>query len=178
MYRLLFILLLFIMPYSYSQQVLGIKFGSTYEDVKKMLEKRYGFYNVYDDNGILWLADAPVGDFHFDILNFEFQRQDNRSYFYYSRFSMFFAIDETELACKTIKSIWNDIKHKYANQYIEEYFNDDGFKCYKFGINPLDEDRVLGVLSLKQGIGNDGKKRLYLHLDYGPIYYIDKTSDF
>ncbi len=178
MYRLLSVLLLFIMPYSYSQQVLGIKFGTSYEEVKSMLEDRYGRYNVLEDKGNLWVSEALVGDFHFDYLEFEFQRRGNSSYFYYSRFSMLFAVDEQESACETRDLLWNDIKRKYESIYTEEYANDNGFKCYKFGIDPLDESKVLGVLSLNKGVGGDGKKRLYLYLTYGPIYYIDKTSDF
>lgn len=72
--------------------------------------------------------------------------------------------------------LYSIIKNKYT--YLEEYVNDQGFKCYKFGINPLDDSRVLGLITLERAESKGGDIRLYLTLHYLPIYYIDKSSDF
>lgn len=159
-------------------KVCGIEFGSSYDHVKKKLEDRYGLYNVIENKGNLSIIDANVGEFKFNFLNFEFQREGNRSYFYYSCFSKYFQIKDFATAITIRDLLWNDIKRKYEDIYIEEYENSNGYRCYKFGINPLDSNRVLGLVTLEKAFGNDGEERIYLNLTYGPIYYIDQSSDF
>ncbi len=177
MKRYLVICILSLLPViSYSQSVLGIKFGSSYNVVKTALEERYGRYSVHETNGTLKVYDITMGDFHFDSGTFEFQRNEGGSYFYFVEFDARYSLSNKSVAISNRDYLFSIISDKY--DYVESYVNDDGFKCYKFGINPLDEDRALGLITLIKGMGRDGISRYYLDLMYGPIYYVDRSADF
>lgn len=177
MKRKAFILSMLLVPlFLYSQSVLGIKFGSNYNSVKQALEDRYGKYSVYEDNGNLRVYDLAVGDYKFDSGKFEFQRNGGNTYFYFAIFSEHYSLSNKKEAIRNRDFLFSLISDKY--EYTESFVNDDGFKCYKFGKNPLDNSRVLGLITLAKGVGNDGISRYYLELSYGPIYYISKSSDF
>lgn len=162
----------------YCQSVLGIPFGSDYLTVKYSLEDRFGKYKVYESSGDLNVYDIQIGGFQFKIGEFSFQRSGSLSYFNFAMFQTHYATSDVEMAENERDWLYSLLKDKYADDYLEEYENDQGFKCYKFGTNPKDESKALGYITLDRSKGKDGKTRLYLVLRYGPIYYIDKGSDF
>ena len=177
MKRYLVICILSLLPViSYSQSVLGIKFGSSYDVVKAALEERFGRYSVYETNGTLKVYNINVGEFPFDSGTFEFQIDDGRTYFYFAEFDERYPLSNKSVAISNRDYMFSIISDKY--DYVESYVNKDGFKCYKFGDNPLDKNKVLGMIILTKGVGNDGISRYYLYLQYGPIYYVDRTTDF
>lgn len=161
-----------------AQSVLGIPFGSDYTTTKELLAQRFGKYSVHEDNGTLMLYDFRMGDFSFSIGRFIFQYNGSKSYLNSAEFQTHYDASSTSAAKQSRDYLFSLIKPKYEDDYIEEYINDDGFKCYRFGINPMDDNRALGVVALERGKGRDGKERLYLHLIYFPIEYISASSDF
>ena len=161
-----------------AQSVLGIKFGSSYDDVKEMLERRFGLYSVREKNGNLSMYDCQIGDVKFQFAEFYFQYAGNRSYFNSASFSIPFELSMSKKAQSHRDYLYSFLKSKYENDNLEEYVNEDGYKCYKFGINPIDSSKVLGLITLMKGESKDGKMRLFLDLDYLPIYFVDKAADF
>lgn len=161
-----------------AQSVLGIKFGSSYETVKAQLEKRFGRYKVSEDEGCLNMYGLRIGEIYFTFGTFNFQYDGDKSYFNSANFSLPADKNEVEDMKYMRDYLYSQLKEKYKDEYLEEFTNEEGFKCYKFGINPLDSSKVLGIISLQRMKSNDGETRLYLNLDYLPIYYIDKSADF
>ena len=170
--------LLFFSAMANAQSVMGIKFGSSIETVKQQLEQRLGKYSVYEDNGTLRISDFTMGDFYFHFGIFRFQYDGNKSFMSEADFAIFSEINDIENMESKRDYLYSLLKNKYEDEYLEEFINEQGFKCYKFGVNPLDDSRVLGKISLFQAESRKGKEQLYLRLHYGPIYYIDKSSDF
>jgi hypothetical protein len=162
-----------------AQSVMGIDFGSSYETVKSKLQERVGEFHFIESSGKLeCLSGIALGGFDFDYADFEFQYGNGSSYFNYAYFEKRYTLDAVRIAIKDRDFLFSLLKDKYVSEFVDNYTNEDGYKCYRFGLNPKDKESVLGQIILEKAEGKDGKKRLYLCLRYGPIYYIDKASDF
>ena len=81
------ILLIFlaISNFVYSQSILGVRFGSSYEDAKKTLEDRFGRY-IEEDKGNLTIYDFDMGTFHFNSGTLCFQWKERGSKFFRAEF--------------------------------------------------------------------------------------------
>ncbi|MBO4786197.1 MAG: hypothetical protein J5510_03935, partial [Prevotella sp.] len=126
----------------------------------------------------LEIYDFYIGGFRFDSGDFNFQRAGGASYFYYADFQRHFETNNVEGAERSRDYLYSLLKDKYESDGLYEIENDQGFMCYLFGKNPRDASSRLGCIYLSRDKGKDGKTRLYLSLSYGPIYYVDKASDF
>ena len=157
--------------------ILGIEFGSDKNTVKSALIERFGYNNVMDNNGIIEVENPTLGGFKFKYASFEFQYDKDKTYLSKANFQTFYTLGQESVANKEREFLLSLMKPKYEDT-IEDYTNEDGFKCYRFGTNPRDFSKSLGLIRSQKGMGNDGVKRLYLHLSYGPINYIDPSSDF
>ena len=164
--------------FSYGQSVMGIDFGSSFETTKELLEKRFGKYQVQEKEGSLYIYNFKMGDFTFKTGDFHFQYSGDKSYLSEASFQYYSDKNDVEYMKGQRDYLYSLLKDKYADEYLEEFTNKQGFKCYKFGLNPVDQEKVLGMITLSRMKGNDGVERLYLFLDYLPIYFIDKASDF
>ena len=156
--------------------VLGIRFGSSFSTVKSALQSRFGYSSVTEKSGILEVDNPRLGNSMFSLGTFDFQRSGNESYLNFADFQQYYSLKNESSAISDRDFLFSLIKEKYP--FTEQYVNKDGYKCYRFGINPKDINCSLGVIYLVKGLGKDGVKRLYLHLQYGPIFFIDKLSDF
>lgn len=162
---------------AFSQSVMGINFGSSEDEVYQALEARFNSYEIDKSNGkIELLLGFNIGDVKFHYGSFEFQRQGKESYFNYAHFEKHYTLNNVKNAIIERDYIRDVIYSKYKE--IRGYKNSQGYHCYHFGTDPKDENRYLGEITLSKLKGNDGKVRLYLCLDYGPIYYLDRSSDF
>jgi len=86
-------------------------------------------------------------------------------------------IGRGEAAEADVDALYSLLKQKYGDKCGT--FNTGSFlRFYWFGENPKTSGEWLGSVVLTKGDANDGVPRLYLWLKYGPIYYIDKASDF
>ena len=157
--------------------VLGIEFGCDKATVISVLRERFGYSNVSDNNGIIEVENPSLGGFKFKYATFEFQYDKGKTYLSSADFQTNYTLGQESTAKSERDYLLSLMKPKYENS-IESYTNEDGFKCYRFGANPKDISRSLGLIRLQKGQGLDGVKRLYLHLSYGPINYIDPSSDF
>lgn len=161
-----------------AQSVLGIKFGSSYDEVKEQLENRFGYYSTHPSGGNIVMSNISMGGVEFNLAEFGFQYKGNYSWFNSATFQKYFAVSETKDAKEVRDYLYSLIREKYEDEYLETFTNEEGFKCYKFGLNPYDDSKVLGIISLTKSKGKDGKQRLYLLLEYLPIWYLSKSSDF
>lgn len=78
--------------------VLGINFGNSYDSVKASLENRYGMLNVMEDKGTLRVFDISVGDYTFNMGEFDFQYSGSNSFFYYAEFQKNFSVNASQQA--------------------------------------------------------------------------------
>lgn len=178
MKKFVLIVLLFFSAMANAQSVMGIKFGSSYEEVKQQLEQRLGKYSVVEKQGMLHIWDFNMGSFHFDFGDFYFQYNGDNSYFNEAVFQCYSNGNDVDAMKARRDYLYSFIKEKYRYERLGEYINEQGFKCYKFGINPFDETKARGLITLERAKSNSGEDNLYLMLYYLPIYYIDKSSDF
>ena len=159
-----------------AQSVLGIELGSSYRQTKKALEDRYGADNVAELESALYVFDLQMGSYYFNLARFEFQRDANGTYFNYATFERRFSVNDIETAKTERDYLFGLIEEKYKDEN-GSYINDQGFKCYWFGHNPKSTG-ALGSVYLHKGKSRRGETFLFLRLEYGPIYYIPKSSDF
>lgn len=178
MRKLLLVLAIMVPCLSFAQSVMGIELGSSYETTKSLLERRFGKSYVFEEQGGLVIYNCKMGDIEFNIGKFFFQYDGDKSYFNEANFTMYSSKDDVQNMKGTRDYLYSLLKDKYKDEYLEEFINDQGFKCYRFGSNPKDKDHVLGGIYLTRDKGEDGIERLYLYLVYLPIYFIDKASDF
>ena len=148
--------------------VFGIKFGSSKESVKQALENRFGEYHVYENNGNLRVYNGVFAGIEFDFLEFKFVWEKGNPYFNSATFQSYFQSNDVENAKECRDIIFEKIKKKY--DYYEEDINSDGFKTYKFGLNPNNSKYVTGIIDLQRAKGNDGIERLYLNVIYFPYF--------
>lgn len=159
-----------------AQSVLGIELGSSYRQTKKALEDRYGVGSVSELEGGLYVFDLQMGDYYFNLASFEFQRDANGTYFNHAKFERRFSVNDVKTAKTERDYLFGLIEEKYKDDN-GSYINDQGFKCYWFGKNPKSIG-ALGVVHLEKGKSRGGQTYLFLTLEYGPIYYLPKSSDF
>lgn len=166
-----------LMP-AFGQSVLGIPFGTSYDETRDALRQRFGRFSVDENQGNLEISDVQIGGFRFKFGELMFQYSGSRSYLSSATFQTHFGLQETELAKRERDYLYSLVSPKYESNHLEEFISDEGFKCYKFGINPKDPNKVLGCISLQKLKGKDGIKRLYLILEYFPIEFVPFSSDF
>ena len=169
-----------------AQSVLGINFGSSYETVKEKLEQRFGRYSTKDDGGDIIMTHIKMGgiDFNYAEFNFQYSPNSSTSWFNGASFQKFYSLNDVEAAKRDRDYLIAILKEKYHGKYdgFSEYTNDQGFKCGRFGNDPTFNapgvSRILGYICIENSKGKDCITRLYLMLNYGPLEYIDRTSDF
>ena len=170
--NLLFFLFLFFSTFSFGQSVLGIPFGSSYEETKQLLLNRNVGDNMWEQDGTIIVTNGYIGGIPFNLGYFYFQFDHDKSYLYSACFS---DIELTANQAKAKREIFADIiKEKYYDS-IKEYVDETGFKLYDFGINPLDKNRSLGKIFIHY---NKKSNKYDTVLYYGPIYYAEKNADF
>lgn len=164
---------------AYGQSVLGIPFGTSYEDTLGALQQRFGRFSLREDQGNLKIDnDFQIGGFWFNFGELMFQYNGSKSYLSSACFQLYFDLKDVDMAKKQRDYLYSLLSPKYKDMYLAEFISDEGFKCYKFGINPKDPNKVLGCISLQKLKGKDGIKRLYLMLEYFPIEFVPISSDF
>lgn len=155
--------------------VLGIKFGTDKNEVKNTLENRFGEYSVHELNGNLTVYNCMFAGIEFKSMDFEFAWNNGISYFNSALFQTWFSPSDVETAKKCRDIIFEKIKLKY--NYYEEDANANGFKNYKFGLNPNDSTKVTGMIDLTRDKGKDGVERLYLIVNYFPYFPNSDLND-
>lgn len=170
--NLLFLLFLCFSTLTFGQSVLGIPFGSSYEETKQLLLNRNVGDDMLEQDGTIIVTNGYIGGIPFNLGYFYFQFDHDKSYLYSACFS---DVELTANQAKAKREIFADIiKEKYYDS-IKDYIDETGFKIYDFGVNPLDKNRSLGkIFILHSKKSNKYDTVLY----YGPIYYVGKNADF
>lgn len=142
--------------------VCGIKFGTSREQAKAILKERFGKFEVRDFEGDLMIIDGRVGGITYEFLEFYFAWVDGVPVFNGARFYKPFELNKQKDALRFREYI----KGVYGEKYdIEEFTTTEGFKAYIFGIN----DTACGGIEVYKRISNDGKRRIYVEVNYfGP----------
>lgn len=154
--------------------VFGIDFGTSKEEAKAMLERRFGEFSVLDCKDYLSISNCKFAGVTFKSLDFNFAYINGESVFNSAIFQTWFDLDEGESAMVLRDHIADQIKQKYY--HFETSTNEYGFKQYKFGLNPNDTTKVTGMITVIKGEGNDGVEKLYLIVHYFP-YFVDADLD-
>ena len=159
----------------FSQTILGIKIGESYTNAKKVLEERYS-YKLNEDGGNLVLRDFDMGTFNFKYGTLLFQWSNSESKFYAAVFQYWDSVRDVE----SMKSLREILRSKIESKYdIYEYKNKQGFICYDFLGETINNVTIRGSIDLNRDKGKDGVERLYLVLSYYPIAdFIKEDSDF
>lgn len=159
----------------YSQTILGIKIGESYTNAKNILKERYS-YKLHEDGGNLVLYDFDMGEINFKYGKLCFQWSNSESQFYAAEFQYWDSFRDVE----SMKSLREYLRRKIESKYdIYEYKNKQGFRCYEFLGERINNVTIRGTIALIRSKGEDEVERLYLILSYSPIAdFIKEDSDF
>lgn len=179
------ILLLFIMAIlnfatSFAQSypvVAGVEFGSTYENCKRVLDKRFnnGEVSYQSTPNQIEYYNIEFGGEYFDYCKFYFQNDINRTFLYYIEFVSRFALDEIQHA--------KDKRDRIYNAYLEKYpfrwriKDEDGFLSYVLGHNPLKEENGFVVISVSKDKTQAGDMKCWTMISYGPVDFVKPTDE-
>lgn len=169
---LIFITLIIITISGFAQlsqvSVCGIKMGTEKDKAESILKERFGYFSVHRDAGSLCVTNGRVGSVFYEFLTFYFAWENGISKFNGACFSVPYELNQQASAKEKIENIKSFYGRKY---YLQEFYNEEGFKSYYFGEN----DEVYGCITLSKDVGKDGKTRLYVETMYfGPC---DETDD-
>jgi hypothetical protein len=166
---------LFFASILYAQNgVYGIRFGVTKEEAKAVLENRVGEYKVFDYGSRISVYDQAFAGIEFNILDFNFSWVSGDAFFNSATFQKWFSSSDVDNAKACRDFLFERIKKKY--EYYEEEKNNNGFMCYKFGLNPNDSTRVIGMIDLSRDKGKDEVERLYLVVRYFP--FVEELAEY
>lgn len=163
--------ILFLSLSAYAQimngSVCGIKFGTSREQAKAILEERFGKYEVNDYEGDLMIVDGRVGGINYKFLEFYFAWVDGVPLFNGARFSKPFELNKQKDALEFREYVKEVYDEKY---FISEFTTEEGFKSYEFGT----PDTLCGNIKVFKGTSKDGKRRIFVDVNYwGPYSAAD-----
>lgn len=155
--------------------VLGIEMGTSIEKAEKILNERYGEFNVYrTGNTKLKVYDALVGGSEFDAISFTFQcaRYGNATYTYLSNVELQQHFKSYSGAKATFNNWMEKLCNKYTYTTIKDfcYDNQEGIGCtiwYEEGV----------VLDLSYGESKGGEYYWYVTINYHEDI-IDESNDY
>lgn len=108
----------FFSTFSFGQSVLGIPFGSSYEETKQLLLNRNVGEDMWEQDGTIIVVKGYIGGIPFNLGYFYFQYDHDKSYLYSACFS---DLELTANQAKAKREIFADIiKEKYYDS-INEY---------------------------------------------------------
>jgi hypothetical protein len=156
--------------------VSGVRFGMSYEECKAILDKKYNNGNdsyQLTPNSLTYYK-VTFGGHYFRYIEFTFQKS-NKSYL--SRINAYYDVDFGEQ--KDLQEYQLRILEEYKQKYTYrwETTNDDGFKNYVLGENPFNKKDGFISISIYEAKNNDGEKRLWLNIDYGPVNFINPNDE-
>ena len=118
-------------------EICGVKFGTSYEDAKRILENKYGEaeYDYKHSKESLTFANKTYAGISFDTILFLFQSDGYRTYMN----GCVFAIDSNtaEDAKEKRELLYNRLSGKY---YMDDSIDKNGFKYYIGGFSPINEN--------------------------------------
>ena len=153
-------------------EVCGVRFGSSYENAKEILEGKYGEpdYMLTDENRIVYHYKS-YGGMTFTYMSFNFQRDGTLSYM--NQCVMGYECKTAEDAKNKRDAIWTKARSKYFAG--REGIDDNGFKYYESGCSPLGGEFysgfVVDVVKLDEPYNGC---RYFSRIMYGPYDYVQE----
>lgn len=157
--------------------VAGVTFGQSYEQCKAELDNRYngGDSSLQSEKNTLYYYDIMFAGEYFSCAIFYFQSCEYHSYLYYINFQKGFDLDELQLAKKKRDRLLNIYKKKY--DYRWSGLADNGLKYYVLGHAWDNADKGFIVIDCDKTKTVSGKMKYWTNVYYGPINFIDPTSE-
>ena len=149
-------------------EICGVKFGTSYEDAKRILENKYGEAYKHSKQSIIFKYKNYAG-ISFDRISFLFQSDGYRTYMN----GCVFAIDANtaEDAKEKRDGLYNCLSGKY---YMDEEIDKNGFKYYIGGVSPVNENNaafIIDIVKLNKDLAK--KYNPYIaRLKYGRYNYV------
>ena len=171
-----FILLVFIFIFGNikAQEVAGVSFGMSYEQCKKILDKKFnnGDRSYQSESNKLRYCDILFAGESFNSVLFGFQSDTKGTYLNFISFQKRFDLNDVEYA-KTVRDRLFDL---YSQKYGEgsSFIRDDGFKQYYFPYGKIPD--FIDITTSK-GKSNGGKMFIWTIVNYGPIDVIKPTDE-
>lgn len=148
--------------------VLGVPFGSSFEDTEQILDKRFTKKSNLGKTKLFY-EDIEMGGFLFDIATFYFNEGTKGSYLTFVNINRSF-LENKEKAIEMRNGLLKYLKQKYPSIISKKI---DGFICYTFGHDPANH---IGSLTIHKIENSYGKIVYHLDLNYNPIEF--QASDF
>ena len=152
-------------------EICGVKFGTSYETAKRILENKYGDaeYDYSHSKQIITFNNKNYAGIYFDAIHFLFQSDGHKTYMN----CCIFIIDTNtaEEAKKKREILHQRLSEKY---YMETRTDDNGFKYYLGGLSPLDNRYAFYIDVLKYGreVARNHHYPYAARLYYGPYDYV------
>lgn len=152
-------------------EVCGVRFGSSYETAKAILQRKYGEPDYFgtNENTIVYHYKS-YGGMNFTYMSFDFQRDGARSYM--NQCVMGYDCKTAEEAKNKRDAIWDKARSKYTAW--SEDIDDNGFKYYKSGCSPLGgfgNGFVVDVVKFDEPYNG---YRYFARIMYGPYNYVQE----
>lgn len=152
-------------------EVCGVRFGSSYENAKEILKRKYGEpeYLETDENTIVYHYKS-YGGMIFTYISFCFQRDGALSYM--NKCVMGYDCKTAEEAKNKRDAIWIKARSKYAAWH--EGIDDNGFKYYESGCSPLGgfgNGFVVDIVKFDEPYNGC---RYFSRIMYGPYNYVQE----
>lgn len=159
-----FIILILLLVGSFSawaqNGVLGIEFGTSKEEAKSILQKRFGEYHVRDSGEKLELRNVKFAGITFMYIDLIFD-YINGNYAFNSAFLQTpFETTHEDDARASLDMVVTQMKRKYQVTSYGE--NSSGFCDYMFNT----PQRFAGLINAYKAQGKDGIERIYLTISY------------
>lgn len=157
--------------------VAGVEFGSTYENCKRVLDKRFnnGKVSYQSTPNQIEYYNIEFGGEHFDYCMFYFQNDVNRTFLSCIQFVSRFALDEIQHAKDKRDRIYIAYLEKYPLRWQNK--DEDGFLYYVLGHNPLNEENGFVVISAFKDKTKAGNMKYWTKISYGPVDFVKPIDE-
>lgn len=156
--------------------VCGVQFGSTYEQAKVILDKKYngGNKSYQSDKNKITYYDIRFAGEVFDYVDFEFSSNGVRTFleniYFYSRFNL----SDAKYAKAKRDRLLEEFKNKY--EYRWDITDDDGYKHYVLGHDPFNYADGLIIIKTSKSKTKGGEMKLWTIVSYNCNGFV-KTED-
>ena len=180
MKKLLTIIILILCCVSLQAQppsVAGVQFGSTYEQAKTILDKRFnGGKDSYqlDKNRITYYG-VTFADEYFTHVDFEFEVDTKSSYLSNIIFCRSFKLSESKKAKVMRDRLLKMYKSKYNFRW--ENINDDNYKYYVLGYEYFNRDNGFVLIETYKAETNSHIMKLWTILSYSCNGFINTQDE-
>lgn len=177
---LVFIIAMLNLATSFSQTypvVAGVEFGSTYENCKRVLDKRFnnGEESYQSTPNQIKYYNIEFGGELFDYCIFYFQNDVNRTFLSSIEFGASFALDEIQYAKDKRDRIYKAYLEKYPFRW--QIKDEDGFLHYVLGHNPMKEENGFVVISVFKDKTKAGNMKCWTNVLYCPVNFVKPTDE-